>query len=67
VDVTTVDVRAAGMRVAKVIAPELCQLDVRYDARFLGGRRLYHAACDLGWTITPLAFEDLNPAPHPFP
>jgi ribosomal protein S12 methylthiotransferase accessory factor len=67
VDMTAADIRDAGLFVAKVVAPELCSLDVRHDARFLGGRRLYHAAYELGLRPTPLTPADLNPYPHPFP
>lgn len=67
VDVTAPDVRAAGLFVAKVVAPELVALDVPYGGRFLGGRRLYEAAHDLGLVPAPLGPNDLNPLPHPFP
>jgi ribosomal protein S12 methylthiotransferase accessory factor len=66
-DVTAPDIRDAGLRVAKVVAPELCALDVAHDARFLGGRRLYNAAFELGLRTAPLTPEELNPNPHPFP
>ncbi len=36
--------RRSGSSVTRVIAPELCALDVPHSARFLGGRRLYEAA-----------------------
>jgi ribosomal protein S12 methylthiotransferase accessory factor len=67
VDVTSPDVRIAGFRVARVIAPELCQLDVVERARFLGGTRLYEAAYEAGLTGRPLTPSELNPDPHPFP
>ncbi len=67
VDVTAPDIAAAGLRVAKVVAPELQPLDVAYDGRFLGGRRLYRAAFELGLVDAPLTFDELNPYPHPFP
>ena len=67
VDVTAPDIAAAGLRVAKVVAPELQPLDVAYDGRFLGGRRLYRAAFELGLRAEPATFDDLNPHPHPFP
>ena len=67
VDVTAPDIADAGLRVAKVVAPELQPLDVAYDARFLGGRRLYRAAFELGLRDEPATFDDLNPYPHPFP
>jgi ribosomal protein S12 methylthiotransferase accessory factor len=67
VDVTSPDVASAGLHVVHVIAPELCQLDVVEGARFLGGRRLYHAAFEAGLVAQPLEPGDLNPDPHPFP
>ena len=67
VDVTAADIRAAGLHVAKVVSPELCALDVAHDARFLGGRRLYHAAFEAGLREEPLPKDELNPHPHPFP
>jgi ribosomal protein S12 methylthiotransferase accessory factor len=67
VEVTAPDVRAAGLRVAKVVAPELCALDAAHQGRFLGGRRLYEEAHALGLRAEPLAPDDVNPYPHPFP
>ena len=45
------------------MAPELCPLDVSHAARFLGGRRLYHAAFEAGLVAAPLRLADLNPLP----
>jgi ribosomal protein S12 methylthiotransferase accessory factor len=67
VDVTSPDVRALGLVVVKVLAPELCMLDVIHGARFLGGRRLYEAAFRLGLRPKPLDPSGPNPDPHPFP
>jgi ribosomal protein S12 methylthiotransferase accessory factor len=67
VDVTTTDVRAGGLHVVRVVAPELCPLDVVEGARFLGGRRMYEAAFNAGLAPRPLRPADLNPDPHPFP
>jgi ribosomal protein S12 methylthiotransferase accessory factor len=67
VDVTAPDIRAAGVSVAKVVAPELCPLDADHRTRFLGGRRLYEAAFELGLSSRVLTTADLNPSPHPFP
>jgi ribosomal protein S12 methylthiotransferase accessory factor len=67
VDVTASDVTAAGVAVAKVVAPELCPLDADHRVRFLGGRRLYEAAYQLGLSSRVLEPADLNPYPHPFP
>ncbi len=66
VDVTAPDVRELGLVVVKVIAPELCSLDVPHAGRFLGGRRLYEAAGELGLRAGPLSVP-VNPEPHPFP
>jgi ribosomal protein S12 methylthiotransferase accessory factor len=67
VDVTSPDVRELGLSVARVIAPELCALDVSHRARHLGGRRILTAAYDAGLAEAPLTIADLNPWPHPFP
>ena len=67
VDVTSPDVLAAGLRVAHVVAPELCPLDVVEGARFLGGRRMYEAAFLAGLASRRLEPSELNPDPHPFP
>jgi ribosomal protein S12 methylthiotransferase accessory factor len=67
VDVTPPDVRAAGLWVVRVVAPELCALDVEHRARLLGGRRLYEEPLRLGRSTRVLSEDDLNPDPHPFP
>lgn len=67
VDVTAPDVRAAGLAVAKVVAPGLCPLDAEHARRHLGVRRLYEAAWRRGLAPAPLATEAVNPDPHPFP
>jgi ribosomal protein S12 methylthiotransferase accessory factor len=67
VDVTSPDVAELGLHVARVVAPELCPLDVLQAARYLGGPRLYHAAHGAGLAAAPLRFDDVNPHPHPFP
>ena len=67
VDVTAPDVRELGLSAARVIAPELCTLDVSHRARFLGGSRLLTAAHEAGIVPAPLELGDLNPLPHPFP
>ncbi len=67
VDVTSSDVESLGLRVVRVIAPELCALDVAHSARFLGSQRLYTAAFEAGLAPTVLEPADLNDDPHPFP
>jgi ribosomal protein S12 methylthiotransferase accessory factor len=66
-DVTAPDVRAAGVVVARVVAPELCPLDVVHRMRYLGGSRRYDVPAQLGLRSRRLAEEELNPDPHPFP
>jgi len=56
-----------GLTVVRVVAPGLCSLDAAHAARFLGGRRLYEAAGALGLRDGPLAENELNHDPHPFP
>jgi len=67
VDLTPVDLREAGLHVVRVLAPRLCQLDVDHGLRALGCERLYRAAFAAGLTEAPLAYDDVNPLPHPFP
>jgi len=67
VDVTSPDVRDAGLTVVRAVAPELCALDVEHDAPMLGGRRLYEEPFRLGLRRRPLTEDDVNPDPHPFP
>ena len=67
VDVTSPDVGSLGLSVARVVAPELCALDVAHRARFLGGTRLYTAAHEAGLVPARLELAGLNPHPHPFP
>ena len=66
-DVTSPDVEELGLKVARVLAPELCALDVFGSAPYRGGVRRYRAACDAGLSDRPLSYEELNPLPHPYP
>jgi ribosomal protein S12 methylthiotransferase accessory factor len=67
VDVTSPDIREAGLCVARTVVPELCALDVVHGIRYLGGRRLYDAPVVAGLLERPLEVSELNPDPHPFP
>jgi ribosomal protein S12 methylthiotransferase accessory factor len=67
VDITSPDVADAGLVVARVVAPELCGLDVAGAAPQLGGRRMAHAAFEAGLVSRPLDMGDFNRDPHPFP
>ena len=66
VDLTTPDVRRAGLHVWRTLSPELQPLDVGYGRRYLGGTRLYAMAERLtGRRVS--SPHDLNRWPHPFP
>jgi ribosomal protein S12 methylthiotransferase accessory factor len=67
VEITSPDVAALGLHVARVVAPELCPLDVAHAVRFLGGSRLGRAAFEVGLSPMTFDFDDFNPLPHPFP
>lgn len=67
VDVTSPDVAAGGLCVAKVFSPELSPLDSGYQNRYLGGARLRKRAAQVGLRDRELRFDELNPFPHPFP
>lgn len=67
VDVTSPDVAEAGVSVVRIVAPELCALDVEHAAPLLGGRRLYEEPRRLGLRTHALSEGELNPDPHPFP
>ena len=67
VDVTAPDIRDAGLHVARVVAPELCALDVEHGALHLGGGRLYDEPVRLGLRETRLRESEINREPHPFP
>ena len=67
VDVTTPDVAELGLHVVRTIAPELCMLDVRQDACFLGGSRLRAAPVELGLRTRKLSPASTKPCPRPVP
>ena len=67
VDVTSPDVEELGLKVARVITPQLCALDVFGAAPYRGGERLYRAAFEARLVHAPLTYDDLNPLPHPYP
>jgi ribosomal protein S12 methylthiotransferase accessory factor len=67
VDAIAPDLRSLGLHVIKTLAPGLAMLDVAHGGRFLGSPRLTHAAADRGLLPRPLAPDELNSDPHPFP
>jgi ribosomal protein S12 methylthiotransferase accessory factor len=64
VDVTTEDVADFALRVARTVIAGMQPLDNDHRYRFLGGRRLLEVPAQRGY---PLALDELNPDPHPFP
>ena len=67
VDITPIDVASLGLTVVRAVAPELCPIDVRQDACFLGVPRLRRAPAVLGFHGRALELDELNRDPHPFP
>lgn len=65
VDVTTPDIRTAGLAVVRVVVPGLCP-NAPAAFPFLGGRRLYSEPVTLGWRARTLTEDDmvLTPIPH---
>ena len=64
VDLTTDEALRAGMRVVRVVIPQLQPLSFRYRARYLGHRRLYELPTLLNLPSRPE--PELNPWPQPF-
>lgn len=63
-DLTLPPVRAAGLAVVKVIAPQLMPLTPSYCARYTATPRLYSAPAQMGYPVHRP--PDLNPWPQPF-
>lgn len=65
VDLTTRDIKDAGLKVIRVVVPGYHPLAMGYRYRVLGGTRLWTVPQKLGYPgIT--RYKD-NPVPHPFP
>ncbi|MFG3661003.1 YcaO-like family protein [Streptomyces sp. NPDC047706] len=65
VDLTTPEVRAAGLHVARVLVPGLtCNAPAAFP--LLGGRRLYEEPVARGWVPGPLTEDGLVLDPLPF-
>jgi YcaO cyclodehydratase, ATP-ad Mg2+-binding len=67
VDLTTPDIASLGLRVVKVLIPELQPLHGVRRYPFLGGKRLYEVPVAMGYRSTAPTEAELNPYPHPFP
>lgn len=63
-DLTTAEAQSHGMRVVRVVIPDLQPISFSYAARFLGNPRLYELPRTMG--LPSHAEEDLNPWPQPF-
>jgi ribosomal protein S12 methylthiotransferase accessory factor len=64
VDLTTPDVRACGLHVARVLVPGLYP-NAPAAFPYLGGTRLYHEPHQRGWLPAPVREEDLLRVPLP--
>ena len=65
IDLTSPDVFQMGMRVVRVLIPELVSLHGDHRYPFLGSRRIYDVPKMLGFKKNTEGM--LNPYPHPFP
>lgn len=63
VDLTTDELREAGIWVVRVVIPALVPISFVHRARFLGTSRIYEYASRFGIRLTP---ETVNPGPMPF-
>lgn len=66
VDLTSVDVAECGYRVAKVMIPQMQQLEGDHRHRLLGCRRIYDVPPLLGYPAKRHP-DELNDDPHPYP
>jgi len=64
VDITTDEVRDAGLWVVRVVTPGLLPMSTIHRARFLGHSRLYAYPEWAGFGTR--VESDVNPAPQPF-
>ncbi len=66
VDISNNKLKKYGIKVVKVIIPQLqpLYLDERYP--YLGGTRLYEVPIKLGFLKTAKQENELNKIPHPF-
>lgn len=64
VDLTTDEVREAGLWVVRVVIPQLVPMSSVHRARYLGHPRIYQYPKDKGYGW--LREDDINPDPQPF-
>ena len=66
VDITAPEIRKYGVKVVKVIIPQLQPLHLDEKYPYLTFKRLYNAPVDMGVLGRPKVFKELNNIPHPF-
>lgn len=67
IDLTTVDATDLGLHVVKTLCPLLEQVEGDHRFQLLGGSRWRDVPVTTAWRTEPLAVEDINPFPHPYP
>jgi ribosomal protein S12 methylthiotransferase accessory factor len=68
VDQTTPEVKRNGLHCVKVLIPGMLPMTFGHHlTRVSGIERVLRVPMELGYAKEPLAFEQLNPHPHPFP
>lgn len=66
VDLAPGDVASLGVKVRKVLVPELVPLTADHRYPSLGHRRIFDVPVRLGYRAAPSQLDDLNQNPHPF-
>lgn len=66
-DISTCEVRRAGLSVQRAFSPDLISIESMHKFRHLGYPRLYELGNKLNLKRKPKAYSDLNLYPHPFP
>jgi ribosomal protein S12 methylthiotransferase accessory factor len=66
IDLTQDVATDVGLKVVKVLVPQLIPISFGHQRRCLGGSRLYDVSVKLGFRRTPCTIHELNPDPHPF-
>lgn len=67
VDVTTRDIASLAVTVQRVLVPQLQPLYLVERLRYFGGDRLSRLPVEMGYRDTPIAADERNTVPHPFP
>ncbi len=64
-DLTTPDAQQAGFYSLRLAVPQTIEMAGAYGEYFWGGKRMYEAPKNMGYT--PRDFDNLNQYPYPFP